>query len=179
MMSAWVYVNDGRGRLARLAAWLRANVAGRLPRPAVRLLSGLLAAPLSLLYAFVYRPAHGRIFGVTLPAASDIAVHGRVTWREQRDVIVEYLSAPPARYPSRAEFEAWFEVAGLTDVILRSRGTTMRIGTGSRPVRRTGVAGSTPFDIGPTGPAASRSGRAWPVPAAPARAESSSIERAG
>ncbi len=120
-LSAWVYGAENNGWIVRFVSPVRERLTSRISQRALLQLSKL---PAALMYAatkFVYGPLNQTGFGqrALLPHLfyhdylCAIAPFG---WREQHTIVFDHLVAPTAYYLTRAEFAAWWQEIGVTDV---------------------------------------------------------------
>lgn len=128
LVHAWVYGREGNEWLLRWVDPVRRGLTSRLPPPVLRFLAWTIAVPLH-----VALPLYRSGLGPRLPYGPYLAWLGRFPFRHTQQVIFDHLSAPIARYYSREEFCAWFERAGLVDVVVTSRNANSWRGTGRLP----------------------------------------------
>ncbi|HUP88818.1 MAG TPA: class I SAM-dependent methyltransferase, partial [Longimicrobiales bacterium] len=117
-MSAWVYGREGNGWIVHGVTPVREHVTSHMPHGVLDVLSGMLTVPLWLGTKLVYGPARGKLLGKTLPYGEYLAYIAPFPFREQRSIVFDHLVAPVAYYIRRDEFAAWFQRAGLQDVVI-------------------------------------------------------------
>lgn len=124
-ISAWVYAREGNGWIVKLLNPLRQGLTSRMPRGVLNPISFVLAAPLFAAARGVYRPANQTRW--LRPLTKALFYNDYLYWlsrwrfREVHSIVFDHLVAPIAFYIPRAEFESWFEQAGLRPPLISFR----------------------------------------------------------
>lgn len=134
-ISAWVYGREGNGWIVHGVTPVREHVTSHMPHGLLDALSGALTLPLWAGTKLVYGPTGGKLFGVKLPYGEYLSYIAPFPFREQRSIVFDHLVAPVAFYIRRAEFEDWFERAGLQDVQIEHHNGNSWRGFGRVPDR--------------------------------------------
>jgi SAM-dependent methyltransferase len=115
LVFAWVYGRENNGLIVHLIDPLRRLVFSRFPR-------GLLKWGIALPLATVLWPlVVAARAGVSFPYAAYFRFLAKRGFAFTHGVVFDQLVAPTTHYLTRAEFEGWFERAGLVDVTITWR----------------------------------------------------------
>lgn len=136
-MSAWVYGREGNGWIVHIVSPLRERLTTRMPHRLLDWVSAGLTAPLFAATRLLYRPARGTAVARVLPYAPYLDYIADFPYREQRSIVFDHLVAPVAFYLRRDDFQAWFQRAGLENVIIEHHNANSWRGCGRVPERVT------------------------------------------
>jgi SAM-dependent methyltransferase len=127
LVFAWVYGREGNGLIVRVVDPLRRRALSRLPRG---LLKWAVSFPLAaVLWPFVAAARRGASF----PYSAYFRFLGQNDFRFTHGVVFDHLVAPTSHYIRREEFAAWFDRAGLVDVVITRRNENSWRGLGRAP----------------------------------------------
>ncbi len=118
-VSAWVYGREGNGWIVRVVNPLRKTVTSRLPRRMLVGVAAVATVPLWAATKLVYGPSRGHIGRRPLPYGPYLSYIADFPFHEQRTIVFDHLVPPVAFYLRREEFAAWFERAGLEEVLIQ------------------------------------------------------------
>jgi SAM-dependent methyltransferase len=120
-LSIWVYGAENNGWIVWLVSPLRRAITSRLPPRLLYVLSYLLAVPLRLALALLYRPARRPGWGwlrAALPYEPYLGYVSAFPFREIHHIVHDHLAAPVAHYLRGEEVEEWFRRAGAADPVV-------------------------------------------------------------
>jgi SAM-dependent methyltransferase len=135
-VSVWVYGAENNGWIVHLVSPLRVAVTSRLPPRLLHSLSFLLAIPLWMALAALYRPARradsspGRRL---LPYYPYLAYISGFPLREIHAIIHDHLAAPIAHYLRREVVEGWYRSAGAPEAVVEAHNRNSWRGYGRLP----------------------------------------------
>lgn len=127
LVFAWVYGRENNGFIVHVIDPLRRNLFSRLPRG---LLKWGIALPLAALLWPLVRAAGSN---VPVPYSAYFRFLAQSDFAFTHGVVFDQLVAPTTHYLRREEFEAWFERAGLVDVVITWRNRNSWRGLGRVP----------------------------------------------
>src|SRR6266436_7161047 len=120
-ISAWVYGAENNEWITRWVNPVRARTS-RMNRRALLQLSKLptavVFAATKLVYGPLNRSVRGRALAQSLFYNDYLSAIAGFGWREQHTIVFDHLVAPTSFYISRAEFAAWWDEIGASDVII-------------------------------------------------------------
>jgi len=120
-ISAWVYGAENNEWITRWVNPLRARTSRMNPRALLQLSklpAAIVFAATKLVYGPLNRSARGKALARSLFYNDYLSAIAGFGWREQHTIVFDHLVAPTSFYISRAEFAAWWDEIGASDVII-------------------------------------------------------------
>jgi SAM-dependent methyltransferase len=133
-ISAWVYGRENNGWIVHVVSPMREHITARIPHRLLEPVASALTVPMYLATKLLYRPTRGKGVQRVLPYAPYLSYISDFPFREQRYIVFDHLVAPVAYYLRRDEYAAWFERAGLSNVVIEHHNANSWRGFGSLPL---------------------------------------------
>lgn len=134
---AWVYGHENNAIIHYGIDPVRKTLTARLPYKVLYYLSYLPAALMQAMLKGVYKPINERAslrqFSHRLPYNSYFHHLSAFNFRQNHTIVFDHLVAPTAFYIKRADFEGWFERAGLEAIALSWRNENSWRGRAVKP----------------------------------------------
>ncbi len=135
-VSVWVYGAENNAWITKVVSPLRIRLTSRLPPRLLHALSFVVALPLWLALAALYRPARGPRFAWMRRFLFYYPYLGYISgfpFREVHHIVHDHLTAPVAHYLRREAVEQWYRSVGARDTVVAWHNRNSWMGYGLMP----------------------------------------------